>query len=79
MDMEMLYTTRIAKRFLSLNNTWTATFLLTLMHTTKLYFGCIVQVRKEGIQIIEKTMGSVWRRCQDIGRISNLWMVIYLT
>jgi hypothetical protein len=58
--------------FLPLNKTWTATFFLTLMNTTELCSWCSVQVEKEGIQVIEKTMGSVWRMCQDIGQISNL-------
>jgi hypothetical protein len=77
--MENLYTTQITKIFLSLNNAWIATFFLTLMNTTELYFWCSVRVGKEGIQIIEKTMGSVWRMYQDIGKISNLWMVRYMT
>ena len=55
------------KSFLSLNKTWTATFLLTLMNTTKLYSWCSVQGEKEGIQLIGKTIGSVWRMCQQIG------------
>ena len=55
------------KIFLPLNKTWTATFLLTLMNSTKLYSWCSVWVEKEGIQIIEKTIGSVWRMCQGIG------------
>ena len=67
--MESLYTTQIPKIFPSLNNAWIATFFLTLMHTTKLYSWCSVQVKYEGIQIIEKTMGSVWRMCQDIDQI----------
>ena len=48
------------KIFLPLNKTWTATFLLTLINTTKLYSWCSFQVKKEGIQVIVKIMGSVW-------------------
>jgi hypothetical protein len=67
------------KIFLPLNKTWTATFLLTLMNTTKLYFWCSVRVEKEGIQLIGKTIGRVRGMCQDIGHNSNLWMVRYMT
>jgi hypothetical protein len=69
--MEMLCTTLCPMNFIPLNKTWTATFLLTLMNTIELYSWCSVRVEKEGIQIIEKTMGSVWRMCQDIDKISN--------
>ena len=64
--------------FLPLNKTWTATFFLTLINTTELYSWCSVQVKREGIQVIGKTMGSV-DMGQDIGHNSNLWMVIYMT
>jgi hypothetical protein len=47
--------------FLLLNNTWTATFFLTLMKTKELYYLCSVRVEKEDIQIIEKTIESVWK------------------
>jgi hypothetical protein len=67
------------KIFLVLNKTWAATFLLTLMNTTKLYYWCSVQVEKEGIQLIGKTIGSVWRMCQHIGQNYNLWMVRHMT
>jgi hypothetical protein len=55
--------------FLLLNNIWTTTFLLTLMNTTELYSWRSVWVEKEGIQIIEKKIGSVWRMCQGIDKI----------
>jgi hypothetical protein len=45
--------------FLLLNNIWTGTFFLTLMNTIELYSWCSVWVKKEGIQIIEQTIGSV--------------------
>jgi hypothetical protein len=61
--------------FLTLNKTFTTIFLLTLINTTKLYPWCSARVEKEDIQVIVKKMGSVWRMCQDIGNISNLWMV----
>jgi hypothetical protein len=67
------------KSFLILNKTWTATFFLILINTTKLYSWCSVWVKKEGIQLIGKTIGSVWGMCQDIGQNSNLWMVRYMT
>jgi hypothetical protein len=67
------------KRFLPLNKTWAATFLLTLMNTTELYYWCSVQVKKEVIQLIGKTIGGVWRMWQHIGYNSNLWMVRYMT
>ena len=67
------------KSFLLLNKTWAATFLLTLMNTTKLYSWCSVRVKKEGIKLIGKTIGSVWRMCQHIGQNSNSWMVRYMT
>ena len=67
------------KIFLPLNKTWAATFFLTLINTTKLYFWCSVQVKKEGIQLIGKTIGSVWRMCQHIGQNSNSWMMRYMT
>jgi hypothetical protein len=67
------------KSFLPLNKTWTATFLLTLMNTTELYSWFSVRVEKEGIQLIGKTIGSVWRMCQHIGQNSNSWMVRYMT
>jgi hypothetical protein len=67
------------KSFLPLNKTWAATFLLTLMNTIELYSWCSVRVEKEGIQLIRKTIGSVWRMCQHIGQNSNLWMVRYMT
>jgi hypothetical protein len=51
------------KIFLLLNKTMAATFLLTLVNTTKLYSWCSVQVEKEGIQLIGKIIGSVWRMC----------------
>jgi hypothetical protein len=54
--------------FLLLNNVWTATFFLTLMNTTKLYSWCSVWVEKEGIQIVEQAIGSVWKMCQGIGQ-----------
>ena len=66
------------KSFLLLNKTWAATFLLALMNTTKLYSWCSVQVEKEGIQLIGKTIGSVWRMCQHIGQNSNSRMVRYM-
>jgi hypothetical protein len=53
------------KIFLPLNKTWTATFFLTLMNTIELYYWCSVRVEKEGIQLIGKTIGSVWGMCQD--------------
>ena len=59
-------------QFLLLNKTWIGTIFLTLMNTTKSYSWCSVQVEKEGIQILEKTIGSVWGTCQGIGKISNL-------
>jgi hypothetical protein len=65
--------------FLLLNNIWTTTFLLTLMNTTKLYSWCSVRVEKEGIQIVEQAIGSVWIMCQGIGQTSNLKMVRYMT
>jgi hypothetical protein len=55
------------KIFLLLNKTWAATFFLALMNTTELYSWCSVWVEKEGIQLIGKTIGSVWRMCQHIG------------
>jgi hypothetical protein len=67
------------KNFLPLNKTWTATFFLTLMNTTKLYSWCSVRVKKEGNQLIGKMIRSVWRMCQHIGQNSNLWMVRYMT
>ena len=63
----------------TLSKTWTATFFLTLINTTKLYSWCSVQVGKEGIQLIGKIMGSVWRMWQHIGQNSNPWMVRYMT
>jgi hypothetical protein len=41
-------------------------FSLKLMNTTKLYSWCSVWVEKEGIQIVEHAIGSVWRMWQDI-------------
>jgi hypothetical protein len=67
------------KIFLPLNKTWTSNFFLTLMNTTKLYSWCSVRVEKEGIQLIGKTIGSVWGMCEDIVLNSNLWMVRYMT
>jgi hypothetical protein len=66
------------KSFLPLNKTGTATFLLILMYTKKLYSWCSVWVEKEGIQLIGKTIGSVWRMCQHIGHNSNSLMVRYM-
>ena len=67
------------KIFLPLNKTWAATFLLTLMNTAELYSWCSVRVRKEGIQLIAKIIGSVWRMWQHVGNNSNPWMVRYMT
>jgi hypothetical protein len=50
---------RGTKIFLPLNKTWTATFLLTLMNSTELYSWRSVRVKKEGIQLIGNTIGSV--------------------
>jgi hypothetical protein len=54
--------------FLPLSKTWTATFLLTLVNITELYSWCSVQVEKEGIQVIVKTMGSVWSCVKTLAR-----------
>ena len=67
------------KRFLLLNKTWATTFLLTLMNTAELYYWCSVRVGKEGIQLIKKIIGSVWRMWQHAGQNSNPWMVRYMT
>jgi hypothetical protein len=67
------------KSFLLLNKTWAATLLLTLMNTTELYSWCSVRVEKEGIQLIGKIIGSVWRIWQHIGHNSNSWMMGYMT
>jgi hypothetical protein len=68
------------KIFLPLIKTWAATFFfLTLMNTTELYSWCSVWVKNKGIQLIGKTIGSVWGMCQQIGQNSKLWMVRYMT
>lgn len=38
------------------------------MNTTKLYYLCSVRVEKEGIQIVEQEIWSVWKTCQGIGQ-----------
>jgi hypothetical protein len=68
MVIERLCATQIPNELPTLNKTWTATFLLTLINTTKLYSWCSVQVEKEGIQVIVKTMGSVWRCVKTLAR-----------
>ena len=59
MVIERLCATQIPNELPTLNKTWTVTFSLTLINTTELYSWCSVQVEKEGIQVIVKTMGSV--------------------
>jgi len=49
--------------FLLIVNLWTTTFFLTLNTTTKFHYGCSVCVEKEGIQMVEQTIGSVWMIC----------------
>jgi hypothetical protein len=53
--------------FLLIIYVWTETFLLTLKSTTKFYSWCSVWVEKEGIQMVEKVVGSVWMLCRGIG------------
>jgi hypothetical protein len=68
MVIERLCATQIPNELPTLNKTWTATFLLTLINTTELYSWCSVQVEKEGIQVIVKTMGSVWIWVKTLAR-----------
>ena len=65
--------------FLLINNVWTATFLIKLMNIIELYSWCSVQVENEGIQIVEKEIGSVWKMCKALARLSNLPMVRSMT
>jgi len=61
--MEGYVAQRYPMKFLFLNNIRIATFFLTLMNTIELHSWCSVRVEKEGIKIVEKRIGSVWRVC----------------
>jgi hypothetical protein len=54
--------------FLLITNVWTTTFFPTLKSTTKFYSWCSVWDKKEGIQMVEKAIGSVWMMCRGIGQ-----------
>ena len=58
--------------FLPLNKTWTTTFFLTLINTTKLCSWCIVWVKKEVIQVIEKK----WEVCGECVKTLTIFPIM---
>jgi hypothetical protein len=70
MVIQRLCATQIPNELPTLNKTLTATFLLTLINTTELYSWCSVLVEREGIQVIGKTMGSVWIWVKTLAKFS---------
>jgi hypothetical protein len=54
--------------FLIIIDVWTVTFFPTLKSNEKIVFWCCVWVEKEGIQIVEHGIGSVWMICRGIGQ-----------
>jgi hypothetical protein len=65
--------------FIFIINVWIETLLLALKSTTELYSWCSVRVEKEGIQMVEQAIRSVWMMCRGIGQTFQFTMVGCMT